>query len=328
MKSVDAMKTPPALRGPGPGGAGLTPEALGELFHAFARASREIERSHGELADKVAELRSELAEKDRRLQEKKKLEALGLVVAGVAHEFRNPLGSVSLYLDCLAEAVRDLPPSQASEAANLISKIETAVRHLNAVVEDMLIFTRGAAGPDQPCDILRCLDEAILLLRGDLEAGAVECRLEVGPGVEPGEGGPVVHGDRDGVVRILMNVLKNAVQAVTGFRPRGQGKVVVAVRRAGPPAFQESVEVAVRDNGPGVPADRLERLFVPFYTEKQGGVGLGLYIVHSLIERQGGRVEVESGEGGGLVVRLVFAATSGSPPPAAGLRPAAPESIR
>jgi signal transduction histidine kinase len=317
---VDALKALPALRGPGPAGAGLTPEALGELFHAFSRASREIERSHAELADKVAELRRELAEKDRRLQEKKKLEALGLVVAGVAHEFRNPLGSVSLYLDCLAEATRDLPAPRNSEAANLIAKIETAVRHLNAVVEDMLIFTRGAAGPAEPCDLLRLLEEALLLLRGDLEAASVECRVEAGPGIGPGDGGPIVQGDRDGVVRILLNVLKNAVQAVAGFRPRGEGKVEVSVQAAAP-AF---LEVAIRDNGPGVPPDRLDRLFVPFYTEKQKGVGLGLYIVHSLIERQGGRVEVENCAGGGLMVRLLFAATPDRTP-GAGRRPPVPQ---
>jgi signal transduction histidine kinase len=81
-----------------------------------------------------------------------------------------------------------------------------------------------------------------------------------------------------------------------------------------PAAAGEFVEVTVRDNGPGVPLDRLERLFVPFYTEKPGGVGLGLSIVHSLLQRQGGRVEVENCEEGGLRVRLCFAARVESPP--------------
>jgi signal transduction histidine kinase len=265
-----------------------------------------MERSHAELKARVAALGKELAEKDRRLEQKKRLEALGLVVAGVAHEFRNPLGSVSLYLDCLAEAVRGLPTKPAVEAGGWIERIETAVRHLNAVVEDMLIFTRGAQGPPDVCDVPRLIEEAIVLLQGDLDRTGVRCRVEVAPEAG-GEGAPVVRGDRDQVVRILVNVLKNAVQAVATLREPGRGRIEVAVQ-PGAAGGLPSLEVAVRDNGPGVPPERLERLFVPFYTERQGGVGLGLYIVHSLLERQGGRVEVENAPGGGLLVRLQFAA--------------------
>jgi len=307
------MYTPTAISGPS-----MTPEALSRLFDAFSRTSREVERSHAELKAKVLALRRELAEKDRRLEQKKRLESLGLVVAGVAHEFRNPLGSISLYLGCLEETARVLPEEPAQEAGRLLSKIETAIRHLNSVVEDMLIFTRGQPPVEDPCDLPRLIDEALLLVSSDLEKAGVRFRVDVARGLRPEEGGPAVLGDRDQVVRILVNVLKNSAQAIGLLRPAGGGRVEIAVRTApkkwGPSraAGRASVEVAIRDNGPGVPPDRLEKLFVPFYTDKPGGVGLGLYIVHWLMERQGGRVKLENAKGGGLRVRLLFAASAGT----------------
>ena len=293
----------------------LTPEALERLFREFSDASREMERSHAELTARVAALRKELAEKNRRLEQKKRLEALGLVVAGVAHEFRNPLGSLSLYLDCLGGMVDRLPGPLDIEARGLLGKVELAVRHLDAVVEDMLILTRGQAAGEEPCDLPRLIEEALLLLRDDVDRAAVQWRLEVDPLLLARPGGRTVPGDRDHIVRIFVNVLKNAVQAIGETRPRGEGRIAIEVRPAAGPARKgrrpgaaEAIEAVVIDNGPGVPPERMERLFVPFYTEKQKGVGLGLYIVHSLIERQGGRVEIENRPGGGLAVKLRFAA--------------------
>jgi signal transduction histidine kinase len=293
----------------------LTPEALERLFREFSDASREMERSHAELTARVAALRKELAEKNRRLEQKKRLEALGLVVAGVAHEFRNPLGSLSLYLDCLGGMVDRLPGPLDVEAKGILGKVELAVRHLDAVVEDMLILTRGQAAGEAPCDLPRLIEEAVLLLRDDVDRSAVQLRLAVDPTLAARPDGRTVPGDRDQIVRIFVNVLKNAIQAIGEARPRGEGRISIEVRpaaeprrRSGRPARPAAIEAVVIDNGPGVPPERMERLFVPFYTEKQKGVGLGLYIVHSLIERQGGRVEIENRPGGGLAVKLRFAA--------------------
>lgn len=279
--------------------AGLTSDALRKLFDEFSASSVQMQRSHEELRIKVEDLKRELAAKDRRLQEKKRLEALGLMVAGVAHEFRNPLGSVSLYVDCLGDVVAGASPEISSEAGGILRKIETAVRHLNRVVEDMLLVTRGSAEASEPCDLHRLLEEALVFLEADLSGAAVHCELS-----PAGELDATVSGDRDQLVRIFLNVLKNAAQAVASHRPRGEGRIQIDLCSGA--AGRREVEVRIADNGPGVPPDRLDRLFVPFYTEKPGGVGLGLYIVHSLLERQGGRVDVDNRPEGGLRVRLTF----------------------
>jgi signal transduction histidine kinase len=197
----------------------------------------------------------------------------------------------------------------------------------------MLIFTRPGNPSGERCDLPRLLEEALLLVKSDVDAAGVRCLIRVDPVLEALEGGPVVQGDRDQTVRVFVNVLKNAVQAVAGFRPRGTGVVEALVRPLFPPpapgrhrdsalgrgtgaprssrrpSGPDSIEVDILDNGPGVTPERMERLFVPFYTEKQGGIGLGLYIVHSLMERQGGRVDLENRTEGGLLVRLLFAAS-------------------
>ena len=280
----------------------VSPEELARLFAEFSRSTRRLQESHRALETRVSELRNELADKNRQLERKKRLEALGLMVAGVAHEIRNPLGSIALYVDCLAQEVRG--SRSEAESIGLLRSIEEVVGHLNSVVENMLVFASESPGRLEPCDLGLQLEEALNLLRGELEKRTVRVGVEPIAGSTAGPGPPLVLANPDQIRCVFVNVLKNALEAM-----RGGGEIDVRLACV---AEEERLlwRVIIADSGPGIPPENLEKVLVPFYSDpdKRGGVGLGLTIVHSLLERQGGRLELRNRDPHGLEVALFFAA--------------------
>ncbi|MBI4584297.1 MAG: hypothetical protein HY717_09780 [Planctomycetes bacterium] len=278
----------------------LSPEQLAGLFEEFSRTTLRLQESHRALEARLASLRRELAEKNLLLERKKRLESLGLMVAGAAHEIRNPLGSISLYLDCLSEEVRG--EASRPECLRLIRQIEEAIAHLNSIVVNMLIFASPAKSRWEDCDLAVVVQEALDLLKNDLDRSKTCCRFESPEMDRPGR--IWISGDRDQVRCVLLNILKNAVQAM-----EPGGAITLGARRARGDGKLYHV-LSIRDTGPGIPPENLEKVFIPFFTEgkKKGGVGLGLTIVHSLMERLGGKVELDNLPQGGLEARLFFLA--------------------
>ena len=296
----------------------VSAEALALLFQEFSESTLKLRQSHEHLEGRVLELRRQLAEKDQQLERKKRLEALGLMVAGVAHEVRNPLGGISLYLDCLAQELRSEPSRD--ECLRIIGRIEESVTHLDSVVESMLVFSRSSATRQEMCNLPRLIDEALHLLYGDIERTGTR----VTRGSESADASRL--GDPDQLRCVFVNVIKNAIQSLdeSSSKERSPGESLnfeksgdVSSQLNGDVSieFNGDVEgeqwcgaVVIRDNGAGIPEENLEKVFVPFFTEgkKKGGVGLGMAIVHSLMEQNGGRVELQNRAEGGLEVRLEF----------------------
>lgn len=280
------------------GGDGLVGrDALEELRVLFERSNavaRALERSHEALQLRVAHLQDELAEKDRLLERKRRLEALGQIAAGVAHEVGNPLGGISLYLDCLASEVKGH-----DEGTRLIGKIQKGIQHLKSIVHDILTFTEPGQVHVTPCDLGSVIGEAISLLQLDLDQNGVRV---TGAGNGAGAGAGTVEGDRDQLRRIFLNVIRNSIQAM----PDG-GEVEIDISPARPDEDgEEEVRVEIRDNGPGLRPEHLERVFTPFFSVREGGTGLGLAIVHSLVENHGGRIDLANRPGGGLVAAILL----------------------
>ena len=283
----------------------VSAEELARLFQEFSESTLKLRQSHEHLEGRVVELRRQLAEKDQQLERKKRLEALGLMVAGVAHEIRNPLGGISLYLDCLAQELRSEPSRE--ECLRIIGRIEESVAHLDSVVESMLVFSRSSAARQEMCDLPRLLDEALHLLYADIERTSTRVTWD------SQSARASLLGDPDQLRCVFVNVVKNAIQAVDerssdespGTKKSGSVTIDLNGRVDGD---QWCGAVVVRDNGAGIPEENLEKVFVPFFTagRKRGGVGLGMTIVHSLMEQNGGRVELRNKTEGGLEVRLIF----------------------
>lgn len=252
-------------------------EDLKELFSALGTATESLKQSHDHLGRRVQDLESELAQKNRALERKDRLEALGKIAAGVAHEIRNPLGSILLYLDLLENVIKDR-----QKALDHLDRIRKGVSHLSAIVSDILTFTEPGEAQYVPCDIVSLLEESISLATAGRDASLAIQRFFP-------EKRRTVLVDPDWLRRICLNLIRNACQAM-----HNRGELTVRFQYGG------EVTIVIEDTGPGIPADELEKVFLPFWSRKDNGTGLGLSIVHSLIERLNGRIELKNRKIGGL----------------------------
>lgn len=272
--------------------ATLDSSDLAGLLSAFNTLSSRLESTHIRLQDEVERLRSELSAANAELERSRRLSALGEMAAGIAHEVRNPLGSINLYARMLEQDLGDRPSERA-----IANRISAAVRGLDAIVNDVLTFSResridpsAVAAEDLVEDALnRCAD---LLDRG---VQVVRCPGLVGCAT-------TVECDRGLMVQALANVIRNAAEAT--LEAGGGSVIALDVRTsadlAGSGGGVPMVVFRTEDSGPGISDEILERMFNPFFTTRTTGTGLGLPIVHRIAEAHGGRVVVQQHTGCGV----------------------------
>jgi signal transduction histidine kinase len=254
-----------------------------------------------------------------RMKERDRLAALGQMAAGLAHEIRNPLGSIKGAAQFLQPAKSDNQELRAGQdlrdsrreanregQTEFLGIIVEEVNRLNKIVSQFLDYARPYRGEQRPLDVADVLKKTLSLLPKGHEAqpqesGHVEIATSFAEKVPP------VRADAEQLLQVFLNLSLNAVQAIpTGGGP---GKVLIstalrrATRRGAAAAF---LEVRFRDTGVGIPAGDLKNLFIPFFTTKEKGTGLGLPISQRIIENHGGTIEVRSqpGEGATFTVLL------------------------
>lgn len=249
-------------------GHGENPELAG-LFDQFSQIAEELVHSHDLLRGQVASLEAELAAKDIRLERKKRLEALGRVAAGVAHEFRNPLGGIRLTVDALR------PGAATPASVRRLNHIEQAVVHLNRIVEDLLTFTGSSSLERGPLDWSEVLGRTLNLVYP--EQASPDNLQTVGPESF------VVLGDRHALIQVLVNLITNARQM------QANDELEMGVFWG---ETEERAWIEVADQGPGISPEEEEVIFHPFHSRRDGGTGLGLAIVHSRIEALEGEISL------------------------------------
>ncbi|MBN1420769.1 MAG: hypothetical protein JXP34_18505 [Planctomycetes bacterium] len=240
--------------------------AAGGILVALARA-------------KARRLTTELAVSEERAHRTREWALLG---AGLAHETKNPLSIVrGLAQQLVEESSED--PRRAEPAHKIVDEVDRIV----ARIGEFLRFSRPAEPQPEPIDLRALAQEMASLIGPDLAARKGRIDVDVAP--------IRIVADREMLRQILLNLLINAARAI----PEG-GTVRIAAGEAG--ADGAAIEVA--DDGEGIPADAIDRVFEPYYTRTPGGTGLGLAIVKRLAEAQGWRVGIESPAGGGARVRI------------------------
>ncbi len=257
---------------------------LAEAFLVFNQQAEILHASHARLEAEVARLNEELSQKNKLLARRERLALLGEMAAGVAHEIRNPLGGIHLYADLLG---RSLPGD--GGGADLLDKLKGGIRHLNRIVEDLLLYTREIEIRPARCRLDHVLEEALAYARPDLEAAGIRLVRELS------DPPPAIEADSSLLVRVVLNLVKNSIQA----SPPG---AEVRVAAAGLPGGGARLEVA--DAGRGIDPAALEKIFHPFFTGRPGGTGLGLSICHRIVDAHGGAIDVESEVGIGSLFRV------------------------
>ena len=219
------------------------------------------------------------------LKQSDRLAALGQLSAGVAHEVRNPLGSIKGSIEILeADFDKDHPKREFVD----IIKEETA--RLNSIVSEFLRFARPPTPSADDVSLKEIIDSTALLLKPQAEEGGVTLSIRHDPSL------PVMRLDRDQIRQVLLNVMLNGIQAMPGG-----GTLEVA--SFGAPE-ENSVMVEIADGGNGVPPADLDHIFDPFFTTKPHGTGLGLSISYQLVVNHGGRLSVQKNDRGGLTFRI------------------------
>ncbi|HEV7503149.1 MAG TPA: ATP-binding protein, partial [Vicinamibacteria bacterium] len=221
------------------------------------------------------------------LRRARTLEAMGSLVAGVAHEVRNPLFSISATVDALETDLRDRP-----DFMELAGLLRSQVGRLTQLMRDQLDYGKPAAlslAAVQPGDPVRVAARACAALARSKD---VELTVQVAPGL------PALALDAGRMEQVLENLLANAVQ----HAPRGTCVRLTADLREG----GQGVAFRVEDEGPGIASADLERLFEPFFSRRQGGTGLGLPIVHRIVEAHGGMVGAANRPQGGAAFTVTL----------------------
>ncbi|MBL0927995.1 MAG: hypothetical protein IBJ11_10150 [Phycisphaerales bacterium] len=304
IEAVSAAALPQAAV-PAPGGGAavlggargaLSAADLAELVAAFSEVTGRLQATHEALRSEVARLEGELTEARSRLRRAEQLAALGEMAAGIAHEIRNPLSSIKLYARMLVDDLPDRPTEQGTAR-----KIASSVDRLNAVVGDVLMFSREMRVKRVEVSAADLLDHAAEDCAQLLESGRVRLeRRHAGVGL----GADVrVECDPHLIHQALVNVIRNACEALAeGGAGRGGPAVRLGVERRSVLDEQgrrrSMTALLVEDNGPGIPEDVLGRVFNPFFTTRETGTGLGLAIVHRIMDAHDGRVVLKSGDQG------------------------------
>jgi two-component system sensor histidine kinase PilS (NtrC family) len=243
-----------------------------------------------------------VVEMERELRRSERLAAIGQLSASIAHEIRNPLAAISGSIQVLEKRTPALAGDP--EASRLMAIVLRETDRLNALITDFLHYARPAPRRVTEIALGDAVDGILRMFESVRPAG-----VSVSSHVEPGLG---LRADPEQLHQVLWNLVLNAAQAME----KGGRLEIRAARAEGPPqealpgrrneeqAQQDWVEIAVVDEGVGIPMDALDRIFDPFFTTKRGGSGLGLATVHRIVEQHGGSIRVESTLGTGTTVRV------------------------
>jgi two-component system sensor histidine kinase HydH len=248
------------------------------------QTARGLEKSYEKLQSQ-AELIMEI---EGQLRKAERLSTIGELAAVLAHEIRNPLGSIQGTTEILKDDYR--PGDSKYEFLEILLKES---KRLNHVVEDFLRLARPQPVTMMDCDVVEELRNIITLVSAEARKQDISLELK-------SERPDVVQGDPEKLRQAFLNIILNALQAAAP----GGSVVITASRLEAEDEGGSWIELRFADSGAGVPPDAMDKIFEPFYTTKEGGTGLGLAITRKIVESHGGSIDLESGPEHGTIFRI------------------------
>ncbi|HLL23833.1 MAG TPA: ATP-binding protein, partial [Kofleriaceae bacterium] len=272
-----------------------TEEVNLDLERAVQMRTADLARKNRELAETL----DKLTRAQEQLVRSEKLASIGQLVAGIAHEINNPVNAIVNTVGPLEEAIGEIDnadPNARSEAAkdvrDMVRVVQRGAQRTKAIVTALHNYSRTDDESVVDFDVDRSIEDSLELLRHLLKHDVTVEKKYGGVGRVRGHAGQIN--------QVFMNLLTNAAQALSQAT-----SATITIETKGD---DSTVEVQIRDNGPGIPPEVLPRIFDPFFTTKDvgEGTGLGLSIVHELVQRHGGEISVDTalGQGTTFTVKL------------------------
>jgi two-component system, NtrC family, sensor kinase len=296
--------------------AGGSAEAV-RLARAWNEMAIQLRAERRRLVDRLAELErttEELKSTQTQLIHGEKLASIGRLAAGVAHEIGNPLAAILGLLELLRAG--DLSETETRE---FLARIQSETERIHRIIGDLLDYARrdvDADGLHQTADLREVIGDAVNLVRPQKQSKDVSIEVTIDPRTRR------VVGPQHRLTQVVLNLLLNALDALGGRGGRGgRGRIEIRVAPAAVAVGGEpQVVVTIDDDGPGIAADMLDKLFDPFTTSKPPGegTGLGLAVSHAIVDSLSGTISARNRDSGGASFELrLREARAASAPPAA-----------
>lgn len=260
------------------------------LFYSLRQSNLRLDSKVAQRTAELTAANEELCTTQNRLIESAKLETIGRLAAGVAHEVKNPLMTISMASEFLSGII----PANDPDAKVVVQDMRDAINRANRVISELLELSRPADLHFEPEDLHAVLEQTLGIVR--MEANRKQIRISRQFPVSS----PIMALDRNKIIQVFVNLATNAVQAM---RPGGTLTVAVVHELDG------TVQVLFEDNGPGVKPADLPKLFEPFFTTKhgsEGGTGLGLSVSRRIVEQHKGTLTLANRPQGGVVATVTF----------------------
>jgi len=230
--------------------------------------------------------------RESRFRRAESLASLTTLAAGVAHEIKNPLGSIGIHLQLIQKSFRqkDCGDYDVPRIEKFLDVIGEEVERLNGIVVDFLFAVRPMDTNLIKGDLNKLLADLLDFLHFELDQAGIEMDTDLEPGL------PCIEMDDRFIKQALLNIIKNAIHAM-------EGGGTLKVRSY---SQNNEVHITIRDTGIGMPAEVKDKIFEPYYTTKASGSGLGLTLVYKIIREHGGEIQVDSEEGVGTQFKFTF----------------------
>ncbi|HEX9161550.1 MAG TPA: ATP-binding protein [Thermoanaerobaculia bacterium] len=285
-------------------------DELGGLARSFNEMSSLLEEARGEitawtrtLEERVQRKSAELSRAHQQMIQAEKLTSLGKLAAVVAHEINNPLSGILTYAKLLRKWVDrgEGLEKHTAEMHDALTLIESESRRCGEIVRSLLTFARAAPMNVSDFDVNAIIRQCVKLIEHKIDLGNIAADLQLAPNL------PLMRGDAGQIEQLLLALIMNAIEAMPH---EGNLRIRTSVS-----TDDSQITVTVQDDGTGIDAELLPRLFDPFVTTKEQGkgVGLGLAISRSIVDRHGGRIEVDSAVGRGTTFTITLPAGMDKP---------------
>jgi len=237
----------------------------------------------GALVESERRQRAKLKEAQEELIQANKFKVLGELASGMAHEIRNPLGSIQGSLEILKEDYKE--GDKKAEFLNILFK---EIKRLNRVVTDFLSYARPSKPALVSCDLNQLIQESLSIVKPEADKKQIALSTYFNTKL------PQIQADPSQLKQAFLNLLLNSLQALDS-----SGEISVSSD-----VYNGWITVEIKDSGPGISPENLPKVFIPFFTTKKEGVGLGLGIVERIIQNHQGKITVESQTGKGTVFTI------------------------